>query len=140
MPERTSAIPAWAWIVGAVLAIVSIFAVYRMVRHNSTWQQPKASLKAQSKRRKRQTLSETSYRTNWVSHIRGQITRSRLAKTQPLLEAAQSALESAKKARRRRTPSALNSDQIEARPHRRSNQSNPSLGDAVWSPSSAKRT
>ena len=32
MPERTSAIPAWAWIVGAVLVIVSIFAGYRMVQ------------------------------------------------------------------------------------------------------------
>ena len=32
MPWRSSAIPAWAWIVGAVLAIVSIFAGYRMVK------------------------------------------------------------------------------------------------------------
>ena len=32
MLERTSAIPAWAWIVGAVLVIVSVFAGYRMVQ------------------------------------------------------------------------------------------------------------
>ena len=32
MPERTSAIPAWAWIVGAVLVIVSVFTGYRMVQ------------------------------------------------------------------------------------------------------------
>ena len=32
MPERTSAIPAWAWIVGAVLVIISIFAGYRIVQ------------------------------------------------------------------------------------------------------------
>ena len=32
MPERTSAIPAWAWIVGAVLVFVGIFAGYRMVQ------------------------------------------------------------------------------------------------------------
>ena len=32
MPERSSATPAWAWIVGAVLAIVSIFVGYRMVQ------------------------------------------------------------------------------------------------------------
>ena len=32
MPERTSAIPAWAWIVGAVFVIVSIFAGYRLVK------------------------------------------------------------------------------------------------------------
>jgi heme/copper-type cytochrome/quinol oxidase subunit 3 len=32
MPERTSAIPAWAWIVGAVLVFVGIFAGYRIVQ------------------------------------------------------------------------------------------------------------
>jgi hypothetical protein len=32
MPERTSAIPAWAWIIGAVLVIVSIFTGYRIVQ------------------------------------------------------------------------------------------------------------
>ena len=32
MPERISAPPAWAWIVGAVLVIVSIFIGYRVVQ------------------------------------------------------------------------------------------------------------
>ena len=32
MPERSSAIPAWAWIVGAVLVFVGIFAGYRIVQ------------------------------------------------------------------------------------------------------------
>jgi septal ring factor EnvC (AmiA/AmiB activator) len=32
MPERVSAAPAWAWIVGAVLVIVSIFIGYRIIQ------------------------------------------------------------------------------------------------------------
>src|SRR5262245_28954019 len=32
MPERRNAIPAWAWVVGAVLVIASVFVGYRMVQ------------------------------------------------------------------------------------------------------------
>ena len=51
MPGRTSAIPAWVWIVGAVLAFVGISPVTAWFRHNSAWPRPKASLRALSKRR-----------------------------------------------------------------------------------------
>ena len=135
MPERTSAIPAWAWIVGAVLVIVSIFAGYRMVQtqqHLAAAQSElesakQAAEKANAERNELQTKLDEA-----TSEVRS--AQSRLAKTQPLLEAAQSALESAKQAVRRRTPSALKFRPNWTRPHRRPNQSNPSLRrrSLVW--------
>jgi len=99
MPERTSAIPAWAWIVGAVLVFVGIFAGYRMVQtqqrlaaaQSELESATRAAEKANAERKELQIKLDEA-----TSEVRS--AQSRLVKTQPLLEAAQSALESAKQA------------------------------------------
>ena len=97
MPERGSAIPAWAWIVGAVLVIVSVFIGYRMVQtqqHLAAAQSElesakQAAEKANAQRNEIQIkLDEAASESKSV--------QSRLAETQSRLEAAQSELESAK--------------------------------------------
>jgi chromosome segregation ATPase len=99
MPERSSAIPTWAWIVGAVLAIVSIFAGYRMVQtqqhlvaaQSELERATQAAEKANAQRTEIQIkLDEAASETKLV--------QSRLAETQSRLEAAQSELGSAKQA------------------------------------------
>ena len=99
MPERTSAIPAWAWIVGAVLVFVGIFAGYRMVQTQQRLAAAQSELesatqaaeKANAERKELQIKLDEA-----TSEVRS--AQSRLVKTQPLLEAAKSALESVKQA------------------------------------------
>ena len=99
MPERSSAIPAWAWIVGAVLAIVSIFAGYRMVQTQQHLVAAQSELesakqaveKANAERNELQTKLEDA-----TSEVRS--AQSVLAETKPVLEAAQSELERATQA------------------------------------------
>lgn len=96
MPERSSAIPAWAWIVGAVLAIVSIFAGYRMVQTQQHLVAAQSELesakqaveKANAERNELQTKLEDA-----TSEVRS--AQSVLAETKSVLEAAQSELERA---------------------------------------------
>ena len=99
MPERNSAIPAWAWIVGAVLVVVSIFIGYRIVQtqqHLAAAQSElegakQAAEKANAERKELQTkLDDASSEVESA--------QSRLAETQSLLEATQSEIESAKQA------------------------------------------
>ena len=99
MPERSSAIPAWAWIVGAVLAIVSIFAGYRMVQtqqhlvaaQSELERATQAAEKANAERNELQTKLEDA-----TSEVRS--AQSVLAETKSVLEAAQSELERATQA------------------------------------------
>jgi hypothetical protein len=67
MPERTSAIPTWAWIVGAVLVIVSIFTGYRMVQTQQHLAAAQSELESAKQAAGRRTLSATSYRPNWMT-------------------------------------------------------------------------
>ena len=93
MPERSSAIPAWAWIVGAVLAIVSIFAGYRMVQTQQHLVAAQSELesakqaveKANAERNELQSKLEDA--TSEVGSA-----QSVLAETKPVLAAAQSEL------------------------------------------------
>ena len=135
MPERTSAIPAWAWIVGAVLAIVSIFAGYRMVQTQQHLVAAQSELesakqaveKANAERNELQTKLEDA-----TSEVRS--AQSRLAETQPVLEAAQSELEratqAAEKANAGRTEIQIKLDEAASE----TNQSNPGLPrrSLVW--------
>ena len=97
MPERTSAIPAWAWIVGAVLVIVSIFTGYRIVQtqqHLAAAQSELESAKQAAEKVKAERTEIQIKLDEAVSET--QSVQSRLAETQSRLEAAQSELESAK--------------------------------------------
>ena len=99
MPERSSAIPAWAWIVGAVLAIVSIFAGYRLVQTQQHLVAAQSELesakqaveKANAERNELQSKLEDA-----TSEVRS--AQSVLAETKSVLEAAQSELERATQA------------------------------------------
>jgi len=99
MPERISTIPAWAWIVGAVLLIGIILAGYRTVQiqqHLVTAQSELESAKqvaekANAERRELETKLDEA-----VSDTKS--AQSQLAETQSRLEATQSELESAKQA------------------------------------------
>jgi chromosome segregation ATPase len=96
MPERISAPPAWAWIVGAVLVIVSIFIGYRVVQtqqHLAAAQSQLESAKqalasANAERKELQTKSDDALKS----------AQSQLAETQSLLEATRSEIESTKQA------------------------------------------
>jgi len=96
MPERISTIPAWAWIVGAVLLIGIILAGYRTVQiqqHLVTAQSElesakQAAEKANAERNELETKLDEA-----VSDTKS--AQSQLAETQSRLEATQSELESA---------------------------------------------
>jgi chromosome segregation ATPase len=97
MPERTSAIPPWAWIIGAVLVIVSIFTGYRIVQT----QQHLAA--AQSELENAKQVAEKDERNKLQTKLDGATSEVRsaqsvLAETQSVLEAAQSELKSSKQA------------------------------------------
>jgi chromosome segregation ATPase len=96
MPERTSAIPAWAWIVGAVLVIVSIFAGYRAVQT----QQHLAATQSELENAKQAAEKANAERNELETKLDGATSEVRsaqsvLAETQSVLEAAQSELERA---------------------------------------------
>ena len=94
--REDSAPPAWAWIVGAVLVIVSIFLGYRVVQtqqHLAAAQSQLESAKqalanANAERKELETKSDDALKS----------AQSQLAETQSRLEATQSELESAKQA------------------------------------------
>ena len=135
MPERSSAIPAWAWVVGAVLAIVSIFAGYRMVQtqqHLVTAQSELESAKqavekANAERNELQSKLEDA--TSEVGSA-----QSVLAETSLFWKQRKANLREPRKRLRRRTLGALKFRSNWTKPHRRPNQSNPSLRkrSLVW--------
>ena len=128
MPERGSAIPAWARIVGAVLVIVSVFIGYRMVQtqqHLAAAQSElesakQAAEKANAERKELQTKLDDA-----TSEVKS--AQSVLAETKSVLEAAQSELEratqAAEKANAQRNEIQIKLDEADRRP----NQSNPGL-------------
>ena len=142
IPERTSAIPAWAWIVGAVLVIVSIFAGYRAVQT----QQHLAATQSELENAKQAAEKANAERNELETKLDGATSEVRsaqsvLAETQSVLEAAQSELERAtQEAEKGSAQRAENSEQIG-----RScigDQISPitSCGDPISPGSSAKRT
>ena len=60
MPERISAPPAWAWIVGAVLVIVSIFTGYRIVQTRQDLVTAQSELESVKQAAEKATLSVRS--------------------------------------------------------------------------------
>jgi chromosome segregation ATPase len=104
MPERISTIPAWAWIVGAVLVIGIILAGYRIVQtqqYLATAQSElesakEAAEKASAERKELQTKFDAA--TSEVKSLQSQLAeiQSRLEATQSELESAQQAADQAK--------------------------------------------
>ena len=96
MPERRSAIPAWAWIVGAVLVIVSVFIGYRMVQT----QQHLAAAQSELENAKQAVDNANAERNELQTKLADATSEVRsaqsvLAETKSVLEAAQSELERA---------------------------------------------
>jgi chromosome segregation ATPase len=99
MSQRTGTIPAWAWIVVAVIVWIGIFAGYRIVQtqqHLAAAQSELESAKRAAEKANAERKDLLTKLDEATSQVRS--AQSRLAKTQPLLEAAQSELESAKQA------------------------------------------
>ena len=96
MPERISAPPAWAWIVGAVLVIVSIFIGYRVVQT----QQHLAAAKSQLESAKQALANENAERKQLETKSDDALksAQSQLAEAKSRLEATESELKSAKQA------------------------------------------
>ena len=97
MPERISAIPVWAWIVGAVLVIVSIFIGYRMVQTQQHLAAAQSELESARQTAETVNAERKELKTKLddaTSEVKS--AQSRLAEAQSVLEAAQSELESAK--------------------------------------------
>ena len=99
MPERRSAIPAWAWIVGAVLVIVSVFIGYRMVQT----QQHLAAAQSELENAKQAVDNANAERNELQTKLADATSEVRsaqsvLAETKSVLEAAQSETERATQA------------------------------------------
>ena len=60
MPERLSAIPPWAWIVGAVLLIAIIFTGYRIVQTRQDLVTAQSELESAKQAAEKATLSVRS--------------------------------------------------------------------------------
>jgi chromosome segregation ATPase len=106
MVERSSAIPAWAWIVGAVLAIGIVFTGYRTVqtqRHLETVQSELDSAKQAADQARAQTADMEKQRNELQTKLDEATSgvksvQSELESTQSRLEAMQSELNSSKQA------------------------------------------
>ena len=99
MPERGSAIPAWAWIVGAVLVIVSVFIGYRMVQTQQHLAAAQSELESAKQAAEKANAERKELKTKLddaTSEVKS--AQSVLAETKSVLEAAQSELERATQA------------------------------------------
>src|SRR5262245_37801121 len=94
MPERRNVIPAWAWIVGAVLLIASVFVGYRIVQTQQHLTAAQRELEIA--KRAAETANDQRKQFEIKSNAATSAVRSaeiQLAKAQSVLEAAQRELE-----------------------------------------------
>jgi chromosome segregation ATPase len=97
MPERISAPPAWAWIVGAVLVIVSIFIGYRIVQTQQHLAATQSELQSAKQAAEKANAERKALQTKLDDATsKAKSAQSQLAGTQSRLEATQRELESAK--------------------------------------------
>jgi chromosome segregation ATPase len=97
MPERISTTPAWAWIVGVLLVIVSIFIGYRVVQTQQHLAAAQSELEGAKQAAEKANAEYKELQTkfdNTTSELKS--AESQLAEMRSRLEATQSQLESAK--------------------------------------------